>query len=139
MNLLSPGFVVTRLGDHAFVAQPIQKGQQRRTHRQHIGFQLGQIGQRGVEQGQSPLLVKDREPDRQMRESFGQGLHKVTQCAFCMHHLVGRSGHEKDIAINAHDVAFIPFLFVPVADLDADAATVHLSRKWQLLGVRKYL
>ena len=66
-----------------------RKSRRRRPPRQPHRVDLHEIGQRRVEEPEPPVLVEDREPDRQVRERLGQRLDEPPQARLRRHQVVG--------------------------------------------------
>ena len=107
-HVLTPAAIILGLGDHALFTQLVEKVEQRRARGQKARRQAGQVDQRGVEQLQVPLTVKDRKPDRQVGKGLGQGLHELAQAAFGAHGGIGGQGEHHHLVAHPVAVAIIP-------------------------------
>ena len=70
---------VLLLGHLPGLAQPLEEVAQGRPPGEPDGVDLHEVGQRRVEEAEPPVLVEDREPDRQVGEGLGQGLDEAPE------------------------------------------------------------
>ncbi len=62
---------VARLGQQPRLAQPVEDVAQRGARREDARRNLGQLGERGIEELEPAGRVEHRQPDRQVRERVG--------------------------------------------------------------------